>query len=564
MDTKALPARPSLEQYKKQAKELVKFFRAGQSPKPSDSEAIDSETVERVKKQHPRFAGLSRDEIARAKFRLADAQFVIAREHGFESWPKFASHVEAMAERSFAASVEDPVAAWIEAACVPRDTWHGSGTLERAEAILAAHPEVARKNIYTAAILGDAAEVGGFLGRDAQGATRKGGPYGWDALTHLCFSRYLRLERARSEGFVSAAKALLNAGANANTGWMETEHEPRPTWESAMYGAAGIARHPELTRLLLEWGADPNDGETSYHVPETYDNTVMKILVESGKLTDSSVTTLLLRKTDWHDFDGIKWLLEHGADPNRSTGWGRTAFHHAVARDNGIDIIELLLEHGADPTLVAERANLRQTDGPGLSGAAMAARRGRGDVLGLIERRGMAVEFKGVEKLIAACARNDSAGVARIKEEEPGLRRELMDEGGKLLAEFAGTGNTEGVGQLLDLGVDVNALTEEGDPYFDVAKKSTALHSAAWRARPLAVKLLLERGAAVEALDGKGRTALMLAVRASVDSYWKQRRTPESVERLLKAGAAVRGVEYPSGYEEVDELLRAYGADTPE
>ena len=145
-----------------------------------------------------------------------------------------------------------------------------------------------------AAILGDAAEVGGFLGRDAQGATRKGGPYGWDALTHLCFSRYLRLERARSEGFVSAAKALLNAGANANTGWMETEHEPRPTWESAMYGAAGIARHPELTRLLLEWGADPNDGETPYHVPETYDNTVMKILVESGKLTDSSVTTLLL------------------------------------------------------------------------------------------------------------------------------------------------------------------------------------------------------------------------------------------------------------------------------
>jgi ankyrin repeat protein len=256
--------------------------------------------------------------------------------------------------------------------------------------------------------------------------------------------------------------------------------------------------------------------------------------------------------------------LEHGADPNRSTGWGRTAFHHAVARDNGIDIIELLLEHGADPTFVAERENLRQTDGPGLSGAAMAARRGRGDVLGLLERRGMAIEFKGVEKLIAACARNDSAGVARIKEEEPGLRRELMDEGGKLLAEFAGTGNTEGVGQLLDLGVDVNALTEEGDPYFDVAKKSTALHSAAWRGRPLAVKLLLERGAAVDALDGKGRTALMLAVRASVDSYWKQRRTPESVERLLKAGAAVRGVEYPSGYEEVDELLRAYGADTPE
>ena len=118
---------------------------------------------------------------------------------------------------------------------------------------------------------------------------------------------------------------------------MEKSHEPHPEWESAIYGAAGIAQNPEVTRLLLERGADPNDGETPYHVPETYDNTILKILVESGKLNDTSLTTLLLRKTDWHDFDGIKWLLEHGADPNRATHWGRTAFHHAVLRDNSIE-----------------------------------------------------------------------------------------------------------------------------------------------------------------------------------------------------------------------------------
>jgi ankyrin repeat protein len=560
MDAKTLPARPSLEQYKKQAKELLKLFRAAQSRNSSYSEDVRSEIIQRVK-QHPRFANLADDEIARTKFALADAQFVIALEHGFESWPKFAKHVEALASANFAASVSDPVAAFIEAACVPRDTSHSSGTLERAEAILAEHPAVANANIHTAAILGDPSGVRRFLTLDVLNATAKGGPYGWDALTHLCFSRYLRLERAKSEGFVAAAKALLDAGADANTGWMETEHEPRPTWEAAIYGAAGIAQNPELTRLLLERGADPNDEETPYHVPETYDNTVMKILVESSKLNETSMTTLLLRKTDWHDYDGIKWLLGHGANPNRTTHWGRTAFHHAVSRDNGIDIIELLLEHGADPTLDAERANLRQTDGPGLSAAAMAARRGRGDVLGLIERRGIAIELQGVERLIAACARNDSASVRAFQEEEPELVRELVAQGGKLLAEFAGVGNTEGVRQLLDLGVDVNALTEEGDPYFDIAKKSTALHSAAWRAWPGTVKLLLERGAAVNALDAKGRTALMLAVRACVDSYWKQRRTPESVEALLKKGAAVRGVEYPSGYAEVDELLRAHGAE---
>jgi ankyrin repeat protein len=507
---------------------------------------------------------LPADKISRTKFALADAQFVIAREHGFESWPEFAKHIEALASASFAASVSDPVTAFIQAACVPRDAMHSSGALDRAEAILAAHPEVASSNIYTAAILGDVVGVRRFLALDAQNAIAKGGPHGWDALTHLCFSRYLRLDRARSGDFVAVAKALLDVGASANTGWMETDHEPHPEWESAIYGAAGIAQHPEVTRLLLERGADPNDGETPYHVVETYDNTVMKILMESGKLNDVSMTTLLLRKTDWHDFEGIKWLLEHGANPNRATQWGRTAFHHAVLRDNSSGILEVLLEHGADPTLVAERPDTRQTAGPAMPGLAMAARRGRGDLLEMIERRGIAIELQGVERLIAACARHDSAAVRAIRAKEPQLVRELVAQGGKLLAEFAGVGNTDGVRQLLDLGIDAGAVTEDGDPYFDVAKNSTALHSAAWRARPATVKLLIERGTPVNALDGKGRTALVLAVRACVDSYWKERRTPQSVEELLKAGASVRGVEFPSGYAEVDELLRKHGAGTLE
>ena len=72
--------------------------------------------------------------------------------------------------------------------------------------------------------------------------------------------------------------------------------------------------------------------------------------------------------------------------------------------------------------------------------------------------------------------------------------QELLAEGGRLLAEFAGNGNADGVQQLLDLGVPVDALYD-GDPYFDIAKDSTALHVAAWKAWPKTVKLLIERGA---------------------------------------------------------------------
>jgi ankyrin repeat protein len=551
MDAKELPARPSLEQYKKQAKDLLKSCKAG-----------DPEAVLRIKQHNPRLSDLQSSAISRAKIALADAQFAIAREHGFESWPKFTKQIEKLNTENFVAGITDPVAAFIEAASVPLDgSSHASGTLDRAEAILAAYPEVGSSNVYTTAILGDAAAVRRFIARDAKSATTKGGPLGWDALTYLCFSRYLRLDKERSDGFVRAATALLDAEASANTGWMEKNHQPEPEWESAIYAAAGVAHHAELTRLLLERGADPNDGETPYHVPETRDNAALKVLVESGKLNDDSLTTILLRKTDWHDYEGIQWLLQHGANPNQSTRWGRMALHHAVQRDNSIKIIEVLLDHGADPTLLTSVPKVGNLGSTGKSAVAMAARRGRGDVLELFERTGFPIELQGVERLIAACARNDAAGVRSIAESEPQLVDQLLKEGGTLLAEFAGTWNTDGVRLLLELGVPVTALYG-GDPYFDIAKDSTALHVAAWKAYPPAVKLLIDRGAPVNALDGKGPTALALAIRACVDSYWTYRRSPESVEALLTAGASTEGVDCPSGYAEVDELLLRFGGAT--
>ncbi len=443
----------------------------------------------------------------------------------------------------------DPVTTFIEVACVPRQSDHGSGRLEHAERILARFPQVATANIFTAAILADDAAVRGFLASDPKAATATGGPHGWDALTHLCFSRYLRLDQQRSEAFVRTARVLLDAGASAKTGWYEMiDHpNPRPAFESAIYGAAGVARHLELTRLLLEYGADPNDEETPYHVPEGYDNAVMKALLDSGTLNDESLTTMLLRKTDWHDANGLKLVLEYGPDPNAMTRWGDNALHHALRRDNHIHMIELLLDHGADPALKNER--------DGRSATVMGAHRGRGDVLALFEQHGLALDLHGVDSLIAACARDDREAILALSAGEPDLVTELIAQGGTLLAEFAGVGNVAGLRNLLGLGVDVASLYKEGDPYFDIAKNSTALHVACWRAWPAAVNELIARGAPVDALDAEGRTPLVLAVKACVDSYWKERRSPDSVEALLLAGASPQSIKVPTGYDAVDALL---------
>ncbi|MFN2603554.1 MAG: ankyrin repeat domain-containing protein [Gemmatimonadaceae bacterium] len=434
--------------------------------------------------------------------------------------------------------MSDPVASFLHEA-----VWHGS--LQPAEEILSAHPEVASASIHAAAVLGDDSTVERFIQLDKNNATVNAPPYDTNALVYLCMSKYLRLDESRTPRFLRAAAALLDAGADANSGfWTTGKH---PEFETALYGAAGIAHHVEMTRLLLERGADPNDDEAAYHSPETYENGAMQLLVETGKLTPENLVMMLLRKHDWHDYDGQKYLLEHGADPNRKWKNGWRPMHHALARDNRIETIELLLEHGADPTLKDD----------GESAVATAAHRGRRDVLELFETRGIPIQLSNADELIAACAKNDSTAVRALAREEWTGVDEIMTNSGQLIVEFAGNGNTDGVRQLIDIGIGVNSQFVKGDGYWDLAPKATALHNAAWRLRHDTVRFLVERGANVNAKDGKGRTPLMLAVRASVDSYWTRLRSPESVDVLLNAGASLDGVQFPSGYSEIDELLQS-------
>ncbi len=145
-----LPPRPSVEQYRKLAKDLVKACRAGEpdaigawadrwvaslaratgrAGRPHARRELDraADHVERFATREVRGSG-------KRACVLADAQFVIARSHGFTSWPAFVEHLDRLAhDRSQVAAFEaaaDAIVAGDEA------------TLQQ---LLAAHPGLTRE-----------------------------------------------------------------------------------------------------------------------------------------------------------------------------------------------------------------------------------------------------------------------------------------------------------------------------------------------------------------------------------------------------------------------------------
>jgi len=74
MSDRELPSRPSLEQYKKQARDLAR-----------QCEQRSPDALARMRRNHPRFHALPMADAAKAPVSLTDSQLVIAREHGFRA-----------------------------------------------------------------------------------------------------------------------------------------------------------------------------------------------------------------------------------------------------------------------------------------------------------------------------------------------------------------------------------------------------------------------------------------------------------------------------------------------
>ena len=344
-DAVPLPPRPDLEQYRKRAKELLKAASAGDEAVRAWATAwVD--TLLSLNPDLPDFArrdagrrahqvtDFTRERLGR-KRTLSQAQFVLARAHGFASWPKLVHHIEAI-------TAADPRRSAYERAA---DAIVG-GDLATLERLLGAYPHLVRER----------------SARDHD-----------STLLHYTSANGVESYRQKTPpNIVAIARALLDAGADVNA-------------EAAVYGRgattlalAVTSSHPReaglqipLADLLLERGArvDPDvvryalvNGcpEAAAHMaargaPLDLEDAagigavdVVATYFEPPRAVAEAEAGTALVMAAWYDQRrAIAIMLDRGVSPGaRRPGDGNTALH--VACYSGYaELVELLISRGA-------------------------------------------------------------------------------------------------------------------------------------------------------------------------------------------------------------------------
>jgi hypothetical protein len=124
MPAKRLPQQANIDHLKYQAKDLL-----------SAHAAHDSQAAQRMREFLPKFSKLPDAAIFDTPLKLADAQRMIAREYGFQSWATLRKHLEQPADRTLPLEFGQAVAL-IDA-----------GDTEGLLAFLQKHPELRQQHV---------------------------------------------------------------------------------------------------------------------------------------------------------------------------------------------------------------------------------------------------------------------------------------------------------------------------------------------------------------------------------------------------------------------------------
>lgn len=456
---------------------------------------------------------------------LHEAQTRLAREYGFASWNKLREEVEART-LEFEAAVKE----FMEAAT--------DGRPDRAKRILALHPKIAGANLYTALILGDAGTVNPRLTKEPSLATTTGGPRGWLPIHYICYTS------VGSEGLADIARRLISLGADPNTKFPWLHHGVR---RPVLWGASRIAQSLPLVTVLLEAGADPNDGVTLPMAASAGDIQVLEALLARGANVDqpwaSDGSTALYAILQWSRTpDGALWLLAHGADPNAVFAENGETPLHVAARAWDVALVEALAARGAD--ISRPRAD-------GRTPYAIAELNNNRAVAEWLLAHGASAELLDVDRLVAACSRGDRATVDALLAKNPGLRSEITDDHYIVFHQAAERDDLRALEAMLVAGFDPNR------PDSGIGK--TVLHSAAMEGWPAAVRLLLSHGASVHIRDREFNGQPLVWAAEGSRQHREGRDFAAVGKLLLDAGSPVEwSAPQPEPAEGINEIVETW------
>ncbi|MBV8818885.1 MAG: hypothetical protein JO022_11050, partial [Acidobacteriaceae bacterium] len=317
----------SLDNLKKRAKTLLKAWRAG-----------DPDALARIRAAQPHAATP----------KLADCQFVLAREAGFATWAQLKVVLQS--------ATDDQAFEFVNLGCLSHDDPHYDHRSfhARARQMLAHKPWLAGIDIWCACVAGNAGAVRRMLAEDPELANRPG-PHGWAPLICASYSRVAST--------LEVVQVLLERGADPNAYTMKGNSDERFPTQPRRFtaltgvfggGSTGFANqppHPDwraVAELLLRHGANPAD-EQALLINQ---DASLPVLLEHGlkpDATGSNGITLLGRALAQAARTGnqaqVRLLIDHGARLDEEFH-GKTAWEHAM-RLGRLEIAKLLEQAGA-------------------------------------------------------------------------------------------------------------------------------------------------------------------------------------------------------------------------